>query len=92
MSRAEIMNIIYNILKNQIELSTISSFHENARLNEDLYMDSVMILELILYLELNLGIDVPDEALIPTDFSTIGKLADFIERHKKQALVEGLND
>ncbi|WP_226668211.1 petrobactin biosynthesis protein AsbD [Metabacillus litoralis] len=92
MNRLEIIEVIYNILKNQIELNTISSFHEEARLNEDLYMDSVIILELILYLELNLGIEVPDEALIPKDFRTIGSLADFLERQQKLALVEESND
>lgn len=84
MTRDDIIQAIYHILKNKIELPTIDSFHEEARLNEDLYMDSVMILELILFIELDLGIKMPDEALSPNDFRTVYYLATFLERqHEK---------
>lgn len=83
MTRAEIINCIYDTLKDKLELQTISSFHEEARLNEDLYMDSIIILELILYLELDLGFKIPDEILIPKDFRTVGSLASFLESQQQ---------
>jgi acyl carrier protein len=86
MTRADIINSVYTILEEQLELPTLSSFHEGARLNEDLYMDSVMILELILHLELNLGFNIPDDTLVPKDFRTVGSLAGFLERQQKEAI------
>ncbi|PMC34509.1 acyl carrier protein [Bacillus sp. UMB0899] len=85
MKRQEMMEMIYNILKEKLELPTISSFHEDTRLNEDLYLDSVMILELVLHLELDFGIKVPDELLVPKDFRTVGTLIDFIQRQQCKA-------
>ena len=35
MTRDDIIQAIYHILKNKIELPTIDSFHEEARLNEE---------------------------------------------------------
>ena len=86
MTRTEIINSVYSILEEHLELPTLSSFHEGARLNEDLYMDSVMILELILHLELSLGFKIPDETLVPKDFQTVGSLVSFLERQQKEAI------
>jgi acyl carrier protein len=92
MTRDEWIKSIYEILNNKLELPTLSSFHEDARLNEDLYMDSIMVLQLILHVELDLGIKIPDEVLVPKDFHTIGSLATFLERQQKLVASEGQND
>lgn len=88
MSRKEIIMIIHRIMENQLELPAIASFHENARLNEDLYMDSILTLQLILHLEVDFGFDIPDEMLVPRDFRTVGSLASFLERLHQPALME----
>ena len=77
MTRQQLIKSIYDILENSLELQTLSSFNEDARLNEDLYMDSIMVLQLILHIELDLGISIPDEVLVPKDFKTVGTLASF---------------
>ncbi|WP_273127847.1 petrobactin biosynthesis protein AsbD [Bacillus weihaiensis] len=81
-TKEELIEAIYDLLKNKLNLPTIESFHENARLNEDLYMDSVMILELILFIELDLGIKLPDEKLSPKDFQTVGHVAEFLKNQQ----------
>ncbi|MEC1178427.1 petrobactin biosynthesis protein AsbD [Metasolibacillus meyeri] len=83
MTRQQLIEGIYDIMKNSLELQTLSSFHEDARLNEDLYMDSVMVLQLILHIELDLGISIPDEILVPKDFKTVGTLASFLEKQQE---------
>lgn len=77
MTRQQLIQSIYDIMENSLELPTLSSFNEDARLNEDLYMDSIMVLQLILHIELDLGIAIPDEVLVPKDFKTVGTLASF---------------
>ncbi|MFB7158835.1 petrobactin biosynthesis protein AsbD [Lysinibacillus sp. NPDC056232] len=83
MTRQQLIKSIYDIMGNSLELQTLSSFNEDARLNEDLYMDSIMVLQLILHIELDLGISIPDEVLVPKDFKTVGTLASFLEKQQK---------
>ncbi|HBT71778.1 MAG TPA: acyl carrier protein [Lysinibacillus sp.] len=83
MTRQQLIQSIYDIMENSLELPTLSSFNEDARLNEDLYMDSIMVLQLILHIELDLGIAIPDEVLVPKDFKTVGTLASFLEKQQK---------
>lgn len=83
MTRQQLIKSIYDIMENSLELQTLSSFNEDARLNEDLYMDSIMVLQLILHVELDLGISIPDEILVPKDFKTIGTLVSFLEKQQK---------
>jgi aryl carrier protein AsbD len=93
MTRQEIYNAIYDILQNRVKLPSLAAFHEEARLNEDLYMDSIMILQLILYLEVDLGFDIPDEMLVPKDFRTVGSLVSFLEcQQQTTVLKEGSYD
>ncbi|MBG9585800.1 petrobactin biosynthesis protein AsbD [Cytobacillus firmus] len=89
MTRQEIVQVVYDILQDQLKLPSMKAFHEDARLNEDLYMDSIMILQLILHLEVDMGFDIPDEMLVQKDFRTIGSLADFLERKQDPAAAEG---
>ncbi|WP_026675581.1 petrobactin biosynthesis protein AsbD [Alkalihalobacterium bogoriense] len=87
MTKEQIIESIYDILKYQLKLQTIDFFHINARLNEDLYLDSILLLELILHIELDIGIEIPDDAIVPKDFYTVESLADFLlqEQNKKTA-------
>jgi len=85
MTRQQLIKSIYDIMENSLELQTLSSFNEDARLNEDLYMDSIMVLQLILHIELDLGIPIPDEVLVPKDFKTVGTLVSFLEKQQKVA-------
>ncbi|UAL49368.1 petrobactin biosynthesis protein AsbD [Sutcliffiella horikoshii] len=79
LSREELYQAVYDILKHKLNIPTWKSFEESARLNEDLYMDSIMILQLILHLELDLGLKIPDYMLVPKDFHTVKSLLDFLE-------------
>jgi aryl carrier protein AsbD len=92
MTRQQLIKSIYEIMEHSLELQTLSAFHEDARLNEDLYMDSVMILQLILHLELDLGLNIPDEILVPKDFKTVGTLASFLESLQKAECLEEQHD
>ncbi len=83
MTRQQLIKGIYSIMENSLQLQTLSSFNEDARLNEDLYMDSIMVLQLILHIEMDLGISIPDEVLVPKDFKTVGTLASFLEKQQR---------
>jgi acyl carrier protein len=80
MTYPEIVNAIHQVLREIMTIPQIGAFNEKARLNEDLYLDSVLVLELILNLETELGLDIPDEALTKDEFDTVTSLAAFLDR------------
>jgi aryl carrier protein AsbD len=64
MTRQELVQVLHEIMQHHLKLPAMEAFHEDARLNEDLYMDSIMILQMILHLEVDLGFEIPDEMLV----------------------------
>jgi acyl carrier protein len=78
MNRKMIIQAIFRALQGPLNCPQLSAFHEHARLNEDLYLDSVLLLQLLLTLEIVLGIDIPDSALSNEDFITVSSLTDFL--------------
>ena len=80
MTRTDIISAIHQVLRETMFIPQIDAFSETARLNEDLYLDSVLILELILNLETDFGFDIPDDALTKDDFDTVASLAEFLNK------------
>lgn len=72
---------IYAVLKDELQVTTLANFHREARLNEDLWLDSVLFLQLVIHLEARLGLQLPDEELHAKDFATVQTLVQFLEGH-----------
>jgi len=53
---------------------------EDESLLESGVVDSTGVLEIVAFLESELGIEVPDEEILPQNFETIGRICDYIER------------
>lgn len=77
MDRKDIIAQIEAALSEVLERD-ISALQEDVRLFEDLHLDSTAVLELLMALEDNLGIEVDPESLDMDDFRTLGSLADYI--------------
>jgi acyl carrier protein len=58
----------------------ITELTDDTRLFEDLHLDSTAILELLMALEDNVGIEVDPETLDMDDFRTVGTLVDYLAR------------
>ena len=52
---------------------------EQTRIKEDLGADSLDILQLLMTLEEQRGVTIPDEAL--ATFETVGDIVEYIEKH-----------
>ncbi len=48
-------------------------------------IDSMNVMELVLFLEQNMGIQVEDQEIVPDNFDSVSQLAEFVRR--KQAAV-----
>nr|MDT0658201.1 phosphopantetheine-binding protein [Micromonospora sp. DSM 115978] len=82
MERSEIVKHVQGALADVL-MRDPGPLPEGTRLFEDVHLDSTAILELLMVLEDNIGIEVDPENLNMDDFRTVGTLADFLERTPK---------
>ena len=83
MDRARIIEGLKKIISENLELEVPAELNESVRTWEDLGVDSIMAMQLIVYIEEDFGIEVPEDEIEEGVFGTIGSLADFIERLQK---------
>lgn len=75
MKRETVVEAIGTILREEMNHPHLDRFGPEARLNEDLYLDSVQLLQLMLSLEMNLKLSIPEDAISRQDVSTVTDLA-----------------
>ncbi|AYK06787.1 petrobactin biosynthesis protein AsbD [Brevibacillus laterosporus] len=80
MKREERMEQVKEIVTKKLKLKHVVSLDESMRLQEDLFIDSIMLLQLIVYIEEEMKLMVPAKELDPRTFLTVGSLLDFIEQ------------
>ncbi|MBK5567691.1 DUF6005 family protein [Ensifer sp. SSB1] len=74
MTETEILAAIETVLIEKMAHGHMDGFGPVARLNEDLYLDSVLILEIFLNLELEYGLSVQEEAIAKQEIETVADL------------------
>jgi acyl carrier protein len=79
MTQSEILTAIHTVLSEQMLHAHLDGFGPDARLNEDLYLDSVLILQIFLNLELEYRLSVPEEAIAKQDIETVADLVALYE-------------
>ncbi|WP_105382970.1 DUF6005 family protein [Neorhizobium alkalisoli] len=84
MNRDEILEAVRTVLSKQMAHPHMQSFAPEARLNEDLYLDSVLILQIFLNLELEYGLAMPEEAIARQELAT---MADFVALYAPQTTI-----
>jgi acyl carrier protein len=85
MTRDDAVAAIGTILRGEMSHPHLDRFGPAARLNEDLYLDSVQVLQLVLSLEMSLGLSIPEEAIAGRDLSTVADLAGLLAREPASA-------
>lgn len=71
MTREDIFTALETVLRTHMAHPHMQEFGPEARLNEDLYLDSVLILQIFLNLELEYGLAMPEEAIARQDVQTV---------------------
>lgn len=71
-----ILDTVKNILAQQFEVS-VDSMSEETNIVDDLGADSLDVVELVMSLEDEYGISIPDEDM--PEMNTIGKIVEYIE-------------
>ncbi len=81
MNQKEVIKGIETILKEKIGKALENELTEDTQLNkEGLSLDSVMLLELVVELELMYEIEIDEDELSEENFTTIGNLSSFISK------------
>jgi aryl carrier protein AsbD len=78
MTKQELIGSIRCVLEGKMGMFPGPAFGEDARLNEELRLDSVLLIQLLLHLELDMGFEIPEEALTQKNLVTVGSLAEFL--------------
>lgn len=77
--KLEIIKKLRVIMEQNLELKNIpEQLKESHRLLEDLHIDSIMLLQLIVYMEEVFQIVVPEVGIDPETFLTVGSLFELI--------------
>lgn len=74
-TKQQVGESIFKVLSQHMCSPYASSFHTDARLREDLALDSSATLQLLVYLELEYGLALPEDALMNQDFDSVRKVA-----------------
>lgn len=75
LSREAILTAIETLLRDKLDNQHLAAFGPDARLNEDLYIDSILLLNLLLGLELDYGLSAPDDLVSTQALNTVADLA-----------------
>ncbi|MFB9949077.1 DUF6005 family protein [Rhizobium puerariae] len=74
MTREDVFDAVRTVLNEHMAHPHMQGFAPEARLNEDLYLDSVLILQIFLNLELEYGLSMPEEAIARQELDTVEDL------------------
>ncbi|WP_161601540.1 phosphopantetheine-binding protein [Paenibacillus luteus] len=78
MERISIVEGLRKIIVEELDVAAPAELNETERLNEDLNLDSIMILQLAVYIEEYFEVSFPEEDVDPSVFATVGSLTDFV--------------
>ncbi|WP_138754351.1 phosphopantetheine-binding protein [Paenibacillus sinopodophylli] len=78
MERNRIVEGLRKIIAEELDVAAPDELNETDRLNEDLNLDSIMILQLAVYIEEYFEVAFPEEDVDPSVFATVGSLTDFV--------------
>lgn len=79
MTREQRIHKLGSIMETKLLLTQLPILEEPHRLNEDLRIDSVMMIQLLVWIEVEFGLCIPEEEVDPRVFHTVGSLLDFME-------------
>lgn len=71
---------IFTTLERHLPQAELAGFSPQARLNEDLALDSIMLLQLFVHLELEHDLTVPEDAVIGDDLQRVEDLVAMLRR------------
>jgi acyl carrier protein len=76
---------IRQYIAESILFSKTYPYPDDASLLENGVIDSMNVMELVVFLEENLGIKVDDHEIVPDNFDSVRRLAEFVQSKRETA-------
>lgn len=77
-TKQQVSECIYRVLAERMSHPSASAFHSDAHLRDDLGLDSSSVLQLLVHLELDHGLALPEEAVMNQDLDTVRQLLEVL--------------
>lgn len=77
--------VVRQYIAESILFSQTYPYPDDASLLENGVIDSMNVMELVVFLEENLGINVADHEIIPDNFDSVSRLAEFVKAKREMA-------
>lgn len=74
------------IAKNLLYSTSGFNYPDTTSFLEEGIVDSAGVMELVLYVEEHFGISVEDTEIVPDNFDSVSKLAEYVRRKQKKAM------
>ncbi len=88
MTKEQIVEAIFKVLSVKMSHPNLEKFHSDARLLEDLGLDSSLVLQMLMFLELEHDMSIPEDALMNKDFETVRAVGQLIYEGQNLPKVE----
>ncbi len=75
LTREQIIEAMFQVLSEKMSHNKLDAFQSDARFLEDLALDSSLVLQMLMFLELDHGLGIPEDALMNKDFETVRSVA-----------------
>jgi acyl carrier protein len=79
MELRDILDCLRNVIADQLRMEVPTKLNESDRIYEDLNIDSIVVLQLLVYIEEVFEVSIPEEDVDPKVFKTIGALGLFVQ-------------
>jgi acyl carrier protein len=86
MQRTEILSKLSMLIEENLEVKLPEKVQESSRMYQDLRIDSIMVLQLVVYIEEEFDVLVPEEDVDPAVFETLGSMVTFIEQLRQECI------
>jgi acyl carrier protein len=91
-TKQQIATSLFETLRTKMAHPHAQSFHSDARLREDLALDSASVLEMLVLLEVEFGIRLPEEAVVGEELKTVRSVVDVLFAAQKSSGVDSFLD
>jgi acyl carrier protein len=88
MKKEQVIKQLKHIIEEKLEQNKLDNLNEEDRIFEDLGIDSIMVLQLMIYIEESFNIEMPEESMDPGMFETVGSFVTFIKEQQNKLILE----
>lgn len=76
----DVLSEIRRYMRDDLRISNADEIDEDKPLVQDAVLDSIEMMQLVVFLESRFGIEVDDVEVVPANFRTLSRIGDYVRR------------